>query len=115
MRRSSTRNHETGGSLPKWQGDLEHRAALRRAGHRDPPVVKNDDLLHQSEAQAGAGTLHREERLEHPIAKSVGYTRSVVAHADAERFRGAIDLRLDGDARRSAGGGARLDRVSQQV
>jgi hypothetical protein len=73
-------------------------------------VVGVEDFL----IEARAGALHREERLEHPIAQSVRNARSVVADADAKHFRGAIDLRLDGDARRSAGGGARLDRVSQR-
>ena len=51
------------------QRDLKAGAAERRGADRDPAVVKDDDLLHERQAEAGAVALGGEERPEDPLAR----------------------------------------------
>jgi DNA-binding winged helix-turn-helix (wHTH) protein len=60
------------------QRDLKARAPFGRGAGHDASVVKDDDLLDEGEAKAGAVPLRREERAEHAVARIGGNARAVV-------------------------------------
>ena len=58
--------------LRQRQRDLEAGAALRRRADGDAAVVKDDDLLHERETEAGAVALRREERRKSCARRAAG-------------------------------------------
>ena len=80
--------------------DLERRAAERRIAHAHAPVVRDDELLHDGQAQAGAARPRGEERLEDLGAGRLGHAWPVVVHADAAGARRRPARRSRSAARR---------------
>jgi hypothetical protein len=94
---------------------LKAGAAEWRGSDGDSPVVENDDLLHQSQTQAGAVALGSEEGPENALARRGLDTRPAVLYEDAHRFPRAIDFGSNDDDRRQLGVGTRLDGIPDQV
>jgi hypothetical protein len=77
--------------------------------------VKDDDILHEGEAEAGAVPLGGEERPEDSIALRGLDAGTVVVHDDPHELLRLIDLRLNDDDRGERRSGARLDGIPEQV
>src|SRR6266542_3669087 len=105
----------TAGLAIYWQRDAEAGPAQRRDAGDDAAVVKDDDLLHEREAEARAAALVREKGTENLLALRGRNAGPVVVHGDLRHLLRAIDFRLDDDSRRDGPAGAGFEGVAQQV
>src|SRR5690348_2909172 len=76
---------------------LEACAALRRRSDHNPPVVGDDDLEDQREAEPGASALGREERAEHALADRRIDAAAVVVERDPADPLAAVHGGRDAD------------------
>ncbi len=91
----------------------QHR--MQHGEHTGQGKGQDDDLLHQSEAEAGAGSLRREKWTEHALAKRRVDAGPVVVDGDPRHLQHGIEIGVNHNLRRRGSADARLDGVAQQV
>src|ERR1700681_4536278 len=71
--------------------NLEARATEGGCADCNPAVVKDDDLLHESEAEARSVALRGEERPEHPLARRRRDAGAAVVDRDPHDLLPGVD------------------------
>ena len=96
---------------------MRKRAPLRPVLRDDAAVVRDDHFLDDRQAEAGAVSLGRDERLEDVCERVLRNARSVVLDGNANRrsFGQPFDTNRGNDGRSGAGLGAIADQVADRL